>query len=74
MSLSLSFIYDKRVNKNIYPEAPGQISQVLISGLDLKVREFEPRVGLSAVSMSLRWILCPPLSLPLPCSLSLKNK
>ena len=40
------------------------------SGDDLGVCEFKPHVGLTAVSLSsqiLFWILCPSLSLPLPC-------
>ena len=44
------------------------------SGRDLTVREFEPHIGLCAHSVSLLGILCLPVSLPLPASLSLALK
>ena len=45
------------------------------SGRDLMVREFEPHVGLFAVSLSVQsplQVLCPPLSAPLLIAVSQK--
>ena len=44
------------------------------SGHDLEVYEFEPRIGLVAVSGSPFLIFCPPLSLPLLCLCSFSQK
>ena len=45
-------------------------------GHDLRVCEFEPHIGLTAVSLSMQsllWILCPPLWPSATCALSFKK-
>ena len=61
--------------QNNYAERGARTAQLVErpfgSGHDLRGREFEPHIGLSAVGQSLLLMLRPSLSLPLPCSFSL---